>query len=135
MKSQAIHEFLVFHHLWDGIIVSKATVELLTMRTANISQSKCSCIALCKLIFKSQNTAFKKSPSLFLIIFHPSTSHSRPSHPMCLFSHSLSGRDTCEGPVQHNSAPTEASSSCGYNSEWISISSGRVIRMRNCVPG
>lgn len=48
-------------------------------------------------------------------------------------SHSLSGRAIFEGPVQHNSAPAEASSSSGYNSEWISISSGCFMRMRNCV--
>ena len=50
-----------------------------------------------------------------------------------LSSHSLSGRAICEGPVQHNSAPAEASSSSGYNSEWISTSSGCLKRMRNCV--
>lgn len=50
-----------------------------------------------------------------------------------LFSHSLSGRAICEGAVQHHSAPAEASGSSGYNSEWISISSGRLITMRNRV--
>ena len=47
------------------------------------------------------------------------------SYPL-FFSHSLSGRATCEGPVQHNSAPAEASGSSGYNSECISISNEKL---------
>lgn len=54
------------------------------------------------------------------------------------FSHSLSGRATCEGPVQHNSAPAKASGSSGYHSEWLSISNedlcARVTLWGRCHP-
>lgn len=79
----------------------------------------------------------KALPLPCLIIFRPPIScplfPSSHVFSSLLFSHSLSGRAICEGPVQHNSAPAETSGSSGYNSEWLSISSGRLIRMRNCM--
>lgn len=82
----------------------------------------------------------KTLPFPCLIIFHPPISCPvpPPSTPTLLpssllFSHSLSGRAICEGPVQHHSAQAEASGSRGYNSEWISISSGHLIRMSSWV--
>lgn len=90
----------------------------------------------CRNLGKSQ-LHLKTLPFPCLIIFHSPTSHPPPPPPLplssLLFSHSLSGRAICEGPVQHHSAPAEASSSSGYNSEWISISSGHWIRMSNLV--
>lgn len=86
--------------------------------------------------FREKSTPLKNSPSPLSdylssprILSSPSPSRVSP----LLFSHSLSGRASCEGPVQHRPAPAEASGSSGYNSEWISISSGHLIRMRNCV--
>lgn len=79
----------------------------------------------------------KALPPPCLIIFRPPIScplfPSSRVFSSLLFSHSLSGRAICEGPVQHNSAPAETSGSSGYNSEWLSISSERLIRMRNCM--
>lgn len=72
-----------------------------------------------------------------LIIFRPPIpcplSASSRVFSSLLFSHSLSGRAICEEPVRLNPTPAEASSSSGYNSEWISISSGHLITLRNCV--
>lgn len=87
--------------------------------------------------FRKSQPQLKTLPLPCLMIFRPPTScplsASSRVFSSLLFSHSLSGRAICEGPVQHNSAPAEASGSSGYNSEWISISSRRLITMRNCV--
>lgn len=87
--------------------------------------------------FREKSTPLKNSP--FPLSDYLSSSHTLSPPPLplplssLLFSHSLSGRAICEGPVQHHSAPAEASSSSGYNSEWISISSGHWLRMSNLV--
>ena len=72
-------------------------------------------------------------PLSCLTVFHPAVSSPSPPRVSCPpSSHSLSGRAICEGPVRHSSAPAEASSSSGYDSEWISISSGCSKRMGSC---
>jgi len=94
----------------------------------------CSFKLFSMLRFSKSQLQLKILPLPCLIIFHPPISPPPPSRVFSslLSSHSLSGRAICEGPVQHNSAPAEASSSSGYNSEWISTSSGCLKRMRNC---
>lgn len=78
------------------------------------------------IFFKEKSITVKTSLFLCLIIFHPPINPTlfipTPCFYPLFFSHSLSGRAACEGPVQHNSAPAEASGSSGYNSEWLSIS-------------
>lgn len=101
------------------------------------SQPECPLELFLMLRFRKSRLQLKTLPRPCLMISRPPIpcplSASSRVFPSLLFSHSLSGRAICEEPVRLNPAPAEASSSRGYNSEWISISSGHLITLRSCV--